>query len=83
MNKYKIIRKAIEDADRGLFFVADHGKQTLNVIKQLELNGFRIVPYVPDKKMISTAIDAIKFGTNDPAELVKEIYQKMLDLNEK
>ncbi|AZL15615.1 hypothetical protein [Rickettsiales endosymbiont of Stachyamoeba lipophora] len=77
-NKIEIIIKAIKEADRGLFFIADYEKQAINVIKLLEKSGYRILPVQPTKDMIKIGVNTIKLGTNDPENLVKEIFSSML-----
>jgi hypothetical protein len=75
---FKIIKKAISDKDRGLFFIADYNKQAINVIHNLEKNGYRIVKYEPTESMIDEGVKTISMGTNNSRELVEKIYQAMI-----
>ena len=76
---FDIVKHAISNADRGLFFMADHSKQAFDVIKNLDLMGYNIVPKEPSPDMIKAGRLAISYGITDPSELIAEIYKKMID----
>jgi hypothetical protein len=76
---HQLILSAIKEADRGLFFMADHHLQVLNIIKKLEINGYRIVPTNPAKEKIDKAAKKINIGLNDPNQLVTTIYKTIID----
>ncbi|MBN8828401.1 MAG: hypothetical protein J0H68_06820 [Sphingobacteriia bacterium] len=75
-----IIKHAISNADRGLFFVADYEKQALNVLKELDKAGFKVVPKNPSDNMVNAGRECISYGITNPKELVKQIYEKMTDV---
>lgn len=76
---FNIIKKAIKEADRGLFFVADYEKQAFNVIKMLELSGYKIIPKAPSQKMLEKGRECVNYGITSPKGLVRKIYEAMIN----
>ncbi|OJV13856.1 MAG: hypothetical protein BGO27_08160 [Alphaproteobacteria bacterium 33-17] len=77
---FSIVRDAIKEVDRGLFFIADHNKQAYNVIKSLEMSGFMIVPKSPNDDMLAAGKERISYGLTSSKDLVKQIYESMINV---
>lgn len=75
----KLIKNALKEVDRGLFFIADYEKQALNVLKTLEINGYRLLPLEPNQNMVTQGVKAVKVGTTESDKLVTEIYKNMVE----
>jgi len=73
-----IILQAIKEADRNLFFIADHHAQSHNVVKKLVEAGYVILPRELTAKMKEKAMEEIKFGPQKPSDLVKAIYKAII-----
>lgn len=76
---FDIVKSAIKEVDRGYFFVADYNKQAYNVIKMLEQSGYTIVPKNPNDSMLTAGKEKINFGLTSSKELVKQIYESMIN----
>lgn len=81
MDLITLIAKAIKDTDRTYFF-ENYTKQAHNVLYALNVAGYIILPDHVTKEMEKAGIDAIKYGPTKSSDLVKEIYQNMIDVSE-
>jgi predicted CoA-binding protein len=78
MNIKKQIASAIKEADSSYFF-ENYEKQAESVIKALKAAGYSIVPTVPTEEMINKGKEAISYGASKPSDLIRNIYQAIIN----
>lgn len=72
------IAHAIKKADRSLFW-ENYTRQARAVIKALEKDGYRLVPREPSKDQIEAGTQALTYGRTRPSELLRDLYEAMVD----
>ena len=73
-----VIAQAIHAVDKRYFF-EDYAKQAEEVYNALLLEGYTIIPEVPNEAMRKAGVQAITYGPTRPEDLVMAIYESMLD----
>jgi TRAP-type C4-dicarboxylate transport system substrate-binding protein len=72
------IAQAIHKADTRYFF-EDYTKQADAVLKALKQAGMVVVPLEPTAEAIQAGKDALKYGAQRPGDMLKTLYQAMIN----
>lgn len=76
-NVLDTIARAIDRSDKTMFFESYH-RQAKTVLKDLEAQGYVIVPLDIDKKTLDSASRILSDGRHHPKDIVNEIFRDII-----
>ena len=72
-----LIAKSIRDADKS-WFNEDYSKQAAEVVRNLRMAGYAVVPVEPDDTIVEAGVESMQAGRHRPADIIKAIYMTMV-----